>query len=256
MEYGICNLGIIPARAEASDRAEIVTHLLFGEHFQVIEQEEKWLKIRLHHDEYEAWICQKQWMEITHEEFDNLSLNEFPIVGEKWTTVSNVETGEEISVSYGAVLPYLDKSGRFKLLNQAYSYQGTIASGNRKELKQYAKSMLSTPYLWGGRGSFGIDCSGFSQLMYRLIGKSIPRDAYQQVELGETIQFVDLVETGDLVFFDNDEGHINHVGIVLEPGKVIHASGKVRIDQLDHQGLFATDAKRYTHQLRIIKRLF
>jgi len=256
MEYGICNLGIIPARAEDNDKAEIVTHVLFGEHFTVLEQKEKWLKIKLQHDSYEAWICQKQWMEITHADYDFYSINDFPIVGNKWATVTNNETGEEIPVSYGAILPSHGGKGNFKLRNQSFTYTGDLASFDKADLKKYAKSLLNTPYLWGGRGSFGIDCSGFSQLIFRLIGEKIPRDAYQQAEIGETVQFVDLVQTGDLVFFDNAEGGINHVGIVLEKGKIIHASGRIRIDKLDHQGIFAEDSNSYTHNLRIIKRIF
>lgn len=254
MEYGICQLGIVPARAEASDKAEIVTQLLFGEHFQVLEQHEKWLRIKTHHDNYEAWICQKQWQEITHEDYDNLSINEFPVVADQWGHATNIETGESVPVSAGAILPYY-QNGRCRLRNVEYKFEGSIATKKAADLERYAKSFLNTPYLWGGRGPLGIDCSGFAQLVFRLTGRSLPRDAYQQAELGDTIQFTELAECGDLVFFDNEEGRINHVAIVLQPGFAIHASGKVRIDQLDHQGLFATDQQKYTHKLRIIKRI-
>ncbi|MFT7614544.1 MAG: hypothetical protein ACI9J3_003526, partial [Parvicellaceae bacterium] len=217
---------------------------------------ERWLKIELHHDSYQAWICQKQWLKITQEDYDYYSSNNFPCIGSKWTTVTNDSTGEEIPVSYGALLPRHDGNGHFKLGNQQFTHNGDIASLDKTDLIKYAQSLLNTPYLWGGRGSFGIDCSGFSQLVYRLVGEILPRDAYQQAELGETIQFVDLVQVGDLVFFDNEEGRINHVGIVLKKGEVIHASGRIRIDKLDHQGIFAEDSKSYTHNLRIIKRIF
>ncbi len=253
MEYGICPLGIIPARAEASDKSEIVTHLLFGEHFTVLEQEQKWLKVKIQHDQYEAWICQKQWMEITHEDYENLSINHFPVVAEPFSYLTD-DSGNQIPIGYGAILPWFH-SGEAKIRSRKFKYSGKLASLKPESTIEYAKSMLNTPYLWGGRGSFGIDCSGFTQLIFRLTGMSIPRDAYQQAELGDTVQFVDLTEPGDLVFFDNDEGRINHVGLILEQGKIIHASGKIRIDKLDHQGIFAEDSRNYTHKLRIIKRL-
>ena len=255
MEYGICNLGSIPARAEASDKAEIVTHVLFGEHFEILEQEEKWLKIKLFLDKYEAWICQKQWLEITSNEFEDHSINSFPVVGQTNATVTNVNSGSKIPVTFGAVLPYF-QNGHFRLRNELYSYSGTIASNNTADLTTYATSLLNVPYLWGGRGPMGIDCSGFTQLVYKLVGHSIPRDAYQQAELGETISFVELVEPGDLLFFDNQDGHINHVGIALSSEEIIHSSGCVRIDKIDHEGIFMEENKKYSHKLRLIKRVF
>lgn len=255
MEYGICNLGSIPARAEASDQSEIVTQVLFGEHFEVLQQEEKWLKIKLFQDKYEAWICQKQWLEITFSEYEELSVHSFPVVGEINAMVTNVNSGNTIPVSMGAVLPYF-QNGQFRLRNEQYSYSGSTASNNTADVNTYATSLLNVPYLWGGRGPMGIDCSGFTQLVYKLLGHSIPRDAYQQAELGETISFIDLVEPGDLLFFDNQDGHINHVGIALSSEEIIHSSGYVRLDKIDHEGIFMEQNKKYTHKLRLIKRVF
>lgn len=255
MEYGICNLGIIPARLEASDKAEIVTHVLFGEHFEVIQQDKKWIKIRLYCDKYEAWICQKQWLEITALEFDNYSANAFPLIGQANATITHIESGNKIPVTYGGVLPYY-QNGHFRLRNEKYSYKESLASKDIGDLQAYAKSLLNTPYLWGGRGPLGIDCSGFTQLVYSLVGHAIPRDAYQQAEIGETIAFVDLAKPGDLLFFDNDDGRINHVGIALGENQIIHASGFVRIDNVDHEGIFMTKNKVYTHKLRLIKRIY
>jgi gamma-D-glutamyl-L-lysine dipeptidyl-peptidase len=254
MEYGICHLGIIPGRADASDKAEMVTQLLFGEHFQVLEQSDQWIRIKTAHDNYECWICDKQWMEITHDDYDHYSINDYPTVSEKWTHITHRKSGVQLPVSCGAILPNF-QNGRFRIRNEEYQYTGNVASKAVEDFESIARSLLNTPYLWGGRGPLGIDCSGFSQLIYRQLGHSIPRDAYQQAEQGEPVDFSDLVEPGDLVFFDNDEGKINHVGLVLEKGKVIHASGKVRIDILDHHGLYADDHNKYTHKMRIIKRI-
>jgi cell wall-associated NlpC family hydrolase len=119
---------------------------------------------------------------------------------------------------------------------------------------------LDTPYLWGGRTLMGVDCSGFTQLIYKMAGKQLPRDAYQQAEVGELIAFIDEAQTGDLAFFDNAEGKITHVGIVINQQKsgektIIHASGKVRMDRLDHQGIYNIELGAYSHQLRFIRRL-
>ena len=118
-----------------------------------------------------------------------------------------------------------------------------------------AMMYINAPYLWGGRSPFGIDCSGFTQLVYKIAGKKLPRDAYQQAEIGQTLSFVEEAQSGDLAFFDNEEGSIVHVGILLQDNEIIHASGKVRIDKIDHQGIFNVDTKRYSHKLRLIKKI-
>ena len=107
----------------------------------------------------------------------------------------------------------------------------------------------------GGRTPMGVDCSGFTQMVYRLNGKHIPRDASQQVDLGVTLSFIEEAESGDLAFFDDAEGNIIHVGIILENNHIIHASGKVRIDRIDQQGIFNKDLGEHTHKLRIIKKV-
>ena len=118
-----------------------------------------------------------------------------------------------------------------------------------------AYTFINAPYLWGGRSPLGIDCSGFTQVVYKLAGQKLQRDAYQQADQGITLGFIEEAEAGDLAFFDNDEGKIIHVGILLGQGKIIHASGKVRIDRIDHQGIFNEETGKYSHKLRIIKRI-
>lgn len=132
----------------------------------------------------------------------------------------------------------------------------TIKTPNTREgIVDSALSYLETPYLWGGKSPFGIDCSGFTQIVYKLNGIFIPRDASQQVNLGSSRNFRDEAQAGDLAFFDNEEGEVIHVGVVLENRKIVHASGKVRIDTLDHQGIYNQDLKKYTHKLRVIQNL-
>lgn len=254
MSYGICTLSVIPCRAEPNDRAEIVTQLLFGEHYTVLEEEEKWVKIKIQYDNYEAWICRKQFTEITGQEFDELSLNEFDMVGINNALLTHKEKGN-FHLPLGATLPYLHQ-GKIRIRKDYYIYKEELAETRVDKLEQYAMDYHNSPYLWGGKSPAGIDCSGFSQMVFKLCGIKLPRDAYQQAEDGETINFVANAQLGDLAFFDNAEGKITHVGIVLDDNKIIHASGQVRIDLLDHQGIFNEDTKSYTHQLRIIKRYF
>lgn len=121
-------------------------------------------------------------------------------------------------------------------------------------IEQLARTYLEIPYLWGGKSCAGIDCSGFSQQLFKAFGIKLPRDAWQQAELGEVVGFLQEAVCGDLAFFDNPEGRITHVGVMLNPQQVIHASGKVRIDPIDTQGIINAETGQRTHHLRIIKR--
>ena len=136
-----------------------------------------------------------------------------------------------------------------------YQFDGFTTPGcvKKDKLVENALMYLNAPYLWGGRSPLGIDCSGFTQMVYRLQGVDLPRDAYQQAEVGTTLSFVEESEAGDLAFFDNNEERITHVGIILENNHIIHASGKVRIDRIDQQGIFKKELGTHTHKLRLIK---
>jgi len=75
------------------------------------------------------------------------------------------------------------------------------------------------------------------------------------VLLGTALSFVEETQPGDLAFFDDDEGNIIHVGIMWKRNKIIHASGKVRIDNVDQFGIFNVDTRRYTHKMRVMKKI-
>jgi hypothetical protein len=255
--FGICNLSLVPVRKEASDKSEMVTQLLFGEHFEVLEKSKQWRKICIAYDGYKGWIDEKQFESISVEEYNHLNLNESKVA---------VDIAEVISTDsllfplvIGSQLPNYHENncsiGKFK-----FQYDGQVrdlnAFASKHQLVENAYMYLNAPYLWGGRSPFGIDCSGFTQLVYKLSGIKLKRDAYQQAEQGQTLNFITEAEMGDLAFFDNTEGKIIHVGIILPENKIIHASGKVRVDLIDHEGIFNTDTKSYSHKLRLIKRLF
>ena len=254
MSYGISNLSIVPCRSEGNDQAEMVTQLLFGEVYQVIEEKEKWIKIKTALDDYECWICRKQFFEISAEDYENHKLNDFPKSTDAAGEV-RISDSTYATTTIGATLPYFS-NGKLKIRKERYDFSGNTNDANSNKIVDYALLFINAPYLWGGRTLFGIDCSGFSQIVYSLCGYNIPRDAYQQAEEGINVEFAELTEPGDLAFFDNEEGKITHVGIVTEPGQIIHASGKVRIDNLDQQGIFNKDLGKYTHNLRLIKRIF
>ena len=251
MKYGISELAIVPIRAESADKAEMVNQVLFGEHFKVLSSKVKWSKIRLAHDKYEGWICNKQWSEIDKNTYEELERYDPTLTTELLDLVIN-DTHQTIPL--GSTLPFYSKN-QFQINNNTYKHQGKITTGikNKALMVDNAMLYLNTPYLWGGRTPFGIDCSSFTQMIYRLHGKEIPRDAYQQAEIGTTLSFIDESEVGDLAFFDNNEGEIIHVGIILENNFIIHSSGKVRIDRLDQQGIFNAEERKHTHKLRLIK---
>lgn len=253
--FGICNLSIVPCRKEPSDASEMVTQLLFGEHFEIIEEQKKWSKIHIAHDKYECWIGNKQFQKISDAFTKSLHKDHLPLTAD----LLQIATGPENNVFpllLGSTLPYF-RAGNFNLESKEYSYSGEIAEPkeSREQIVENAFLYLNAPYLWGGRSPFGIDCSGLTQMAYRLSGLPLKRDAWQQAEQGITLSFLEEAQEGDLAFFDNEEGRIIHVGIILKDNFIIHASGKVRIDPIDHYGIFNTETKTYSHQLRLLKSL-
>ena len=251
MQYGISNLSIIPMRNEAADQAEMVNQILFGEHFKVLEVRKKWSRIRLAHDSYEGWICNKQWVEITEDDYKQLDKDVSTIT----TDILDIITKDNHQpIVIGSILPFY-KSGHALINDEMYKFDGMTTPGfvNKEKLIENSLIYLNAPYLWGGRSPLGVDCSGFTQMVYRLQGIDLPRDAYQQAKVGTTLSFVEESEAGDLAFFDNEEGKVTHVGIILEDSHIIHASGKVRIDRIDQQGIFNTELGSHTHKLRLIK---
>ena len=256
MSHGICLLSHIPCRKEPSDKSEMVSQLLFGERYEVLEELEKWTKIKHATDGYESYICIKQTYRIDQAEYLRLGNEPNPICTELVQVVA--ENGNLFPIVMGSILPGIEEDvmeidGRFFSYSGGLNQVGTPA--NKAQIIEDAFMYLGAPYLWGGRSPFGIDCSGFTQVVYGMNGVQLPRDASQQVELGNNYSFVEEAEAGDLAFFDNEEGHIVHVGIMLPEGRIIHASGKVRIDKLDHYGIFNEETGKYTHQLRIIKKI-
>jgi cell wall-associated NlpC family hydrolase len=251
--FGICNLAIVPVRFEPSDRSEIVTQLLFGEHFEILEQQNQWSKIKIQFDDYEGWVDSKQYQIISEANYNLLS-SDAQILNADLIDYITSPNNLLLPIPLGASLTFLNNS---EINTSNFEFEGTKTSGvkSKKNLINTAFMYQNAPYLWGGKTPFGIDCSGFTQMVYKLNGYKIHRDASQQALQGDSLSFIEESEAGDLAFFDNEEGNIIHVGIIMDNNYIIHASGKVRIDRLDHLGIYNPETNRHTHKLRVIKKI-
>ncbi len=257
---GICYQAYIPMRKEPDETSEMVNQVLFGESFSILEE----LKpvnqslIRLHHDNYDGWVNSNGIYKLSDIDWESLNKLPFRVSHE---IISQVEpctnTDPAIKIGCGSILrissPEKTIIGHSEYLIPKIPLNDP--SKTRENLVKNGLKLLSLPYLWGGRGGFGFDCSGLCQNLYRQVGIEIPRDASVQAKLGHSVNFIDEVMPGDLAFFDNEEGNIIHVGMILGEGKILHASGMVKIDEIDHQGIFSKKQNRYTHQLRLIRKL-
>lgn len=251
--FAICNLAIIPLRAEPSDRSEIVSQVLFGEHFEILETQKHWSKIKLQFDAYEGWADSKQYQIISEKNFNDLSNDAIILNADLVEYVTNAKN-ILVPIPLGASLSFLNNT---EINVEGFEFEGMRTSGikAKSDLIVTAYMYLNAPYLWGGKTPFGLDCSGFTQMVYKLNGYKLLRDASQQSSQGEALSFIEESEAGDLAFFDNEEGKIIHVGIIMDNNYVIHASGKVRIDRLDHLGIYNAELNRHTHRLRVIKKI-
>ena len=264
MEHGICALSVVPVRAEPTDKAEIVTQLLFGDCYSLLLAQNQWLQVRAAADQYVGWIDAKQHTPVTADYLAAWQAQDHPRTLDLVQMVS--DPAIRIPVQLGSRLPFFNGM-KLRLGERQLSYNGTAtnpqnghgphgpADARLRLLQEMALLYLKAPYLWGGKSLFGIDCSGLVQQLYGFIGVPLPRDARQQIDHGQTVHFVAQTQPGDLAFFDNAEGTIVHVGLLLDEHQIIHASGEVRIDPLDHNGIFNQDRQKYTHKLRLIKRL-
>lgn len=246
MILGICNLSIVPVRIVDSDKSEMINQLIYGDIIEILEEKEKWVKIKSVFDDYIGWIDKKQYFKID----DNITVDlKNPVYCIDLVEFIENNNNELVTIPIGSDI------SNISLMNHKFDGKTISGKNNRNSIVNTALLFLNSPYLWGGKTPFGIDCSGFTQMVYKINGYKLSRDAKDQANQGETLSFIEESEAGDLAFFNNDQGDIIHVGIILQNNHIIHASGKVRIDRIDHSGIYNNDLNKHTHSLRYIKKI-
>ena len=248
MDYGICPQSVVALREIPDETATMVSQMLYGEAFKIIETRKHWSKVRLAHDKFEGWSQNLQIQQISEEDYQNLTQEESH---RSLDLISHVESAK------GIIKPILlgTVTSSSSFLKDVFEEAACHGAQKRESLLDTALLYLKTPYLNGGRTPFGIDASGFTQMVYLINGYYLAREAEQQSKQGQALSFIEESEPGDLAFFDDSEGVIDHVGIILQDNHVIHCHGEVRIDRIDHTGIFNRDTRRYSHQLRVIKKV-
>lgn len=245
-----CKVSISPVRAAAADSAEMVTQLLFGELVDIIEEGEKWLKIRTYQDNYEGFIDPKQVRRLTKKEVSRW-LDGLSYLSD--TTAEIVTPWGKQLIFKGSFLPFNCKES-FSIGNDEFGILNDPSFALSTNPVEIATQYLNAPYLWGGKTPFGIDCSGLTQMTFRFLEINLPRDASQQVEFGNDILFEERLP-GDVMFFQNEAGKIIHVGILIDDEQIIHASGQVRTDNYDERGIKHYSNEYYTHHYVALKRM-
>ncbi|MDN5350864.1 MAG: gamma-D-glutamyl-L-lysine dipeptidyl-peptidase [Bacteroidales bacterium] len=243
-------------RVLATDKSEMISQVLFGETYKVLDLKGKWLLIQLHSDGYEGWIDSQQHHALSEETW-LIFRDEPELVLTSMIENIPTATSSSLMLSFGSIFKetllkqYPDLIKNFPLKE----FELIPSHFDADKMTSAAKKWEGTSYLWGGKTVLGVDCSGFVQLCAKTAGYQLFRDASQQAGQGKIVDFLEQAEPGNLAFFDNDEGQIIHVGIIISSGNIIHASGSVRIDTLDHYGIYNKELNKYTHKLRLIKTL-
>ena len=244
----ICRYPVSPLRTEAADDSEICSQLFFGETVSIIETKAQWLKVRGHHDNYEGWIDKKFLVPIAEMEMHEWHANSKVLFNDYFQINSNYG---KISLTKGARIP-IKNQATFQFAKGEYDLLG-FTQTVPNESTEIALSYLNAPYLWGGRSAFGLDCSGLTQMVFQFQGLQLKRDACMQVEQGKAVKFENRL-AGDVPFFENANGKITHVGILLNPNEIIHAHGCVRIDDFDEKGIKNREQDEYSHKFHSIRR--
>ncbi len=257
LDRGICRLSAVPIRKEPNHGAEMTSQLLFGEHYSVTQTTENkdWIEIENYFDKHSGWIDSKHHTSIPDAYFEQIGHSDYKICLD--VSASILYKKLPINILLGSILP-ITPNELFKVEEQL-AFNGEAKSLSQKRdfefLGGVAKRLLNAPYVQGGRSPFGIDNSGLIQQVFRICGYQLPRDLKQQLKFGDHIGAIEQAQPGDLAFFGKNEGKINHVGIILENSRLIHADGKVRIDGLKADGIYNDLSNKVVHSLVSIKRV-
>jgi cell wall-associated NlpC family hydrolase len=258
---GISLYSVIPVRTEAREGAEQSTQILFGETFDILEQIPRWNRIKLESDGQEGWVDAKMICPMKPEEYASYSeaYKEAAMVVFPVAYAVSENNGQTIPLTAGTRLTRYTK-GRFEVLGVGFRIDPSMVTEQPKELTgdallQTVRFFLNVPYLWGGKNGLGLDCSGFTQIIMSLFGRKLLRNASEQATQGNAVTELSEARAGDLAFFDHEDGKITHVGIVIDPERIIHCSGRVKVEKLDFNGIFNAEKGEYSHHLVQIRRI-
>ena len=257
VEFGVCRLAVVPVRADHQESAGQITQLLFGDHYEVvaISADKKWLHIRIYADQCEGWLDGRQHHQISKEYFEQINKTDYKITTDVASAVLYKKS--PLTIVMGSIVP-ISNSELFKIEEQ-FAFNGESKGLGQKRdvdfLKSLAKKYLSSPYQLGGKSPFGIDAPGFTQMVYKIAGYSLHRDIVQQSLQGKKVRTFDEAHQGDLAFFSEKGGVVNHVGMIMDDARIIHVWGQVRIDALTEEGILNPETKIYTHLLHSIRRI-
>lgn len=249
MQYGICSLSIVPVYEAADGNSGLLTQLLYGELFKVLESRKYWSRIRTQLDGIEGWVRNTQRTLMSESQYGELEKS--CAKGCAADLISHIITPE------GIMQPVPVGSSILGAAVLSHQHEGEVfpEDAGRESLVDTALMYLGSPEMKGGRSPFGIDASGLSQMVYKAHGIILKRNPESQARQGTPLSFIEESEPGDLAFFDGPDGVINHVGVIMKDNYIIHCHGKVRIDRLDHTGIFNGELRNYTHPLRVIVKI-
>lgn len=257
MQSAICLLSVVPMRKEPSHHSEMVSQILFGEYASLGEEKDDFVFVSCLYDGYEGWVQANQLTPVSDQE---IYTTDHFTNGFSSLVTANMSS---LQVPFGSPV-YNSKQLQFAIGSKSCGYliqpqqmwNTKQLSFSETALQAVYQPYLNTPYLWGGKSVFGVDCSGFAQQVFKFFGKKLLRDAYLQAEQGEAIASINETKPGDLAFFKNEKGRVTHVGILLRDNKIVHASGRVRIDTVDVEGILNVETSKRTHVLHSIRRYF
>lgn len=267
--HAIALHSIIPMRAEASEASEMLTQMLFGETCTVLEELPRWKRVRSDLDGQEGWVDFKMITPMSAAEYrtyykewrDTHARVLFPM-----TYAVSQNNQQTLPLTLGTRLPNYQPDGTFSVLGVQFRIDPNMVAPeaailNEQNLLHVTRFLLNTPYLWAGKSALGMDCSGLTQVVHTLFGHELKRNAREQITQGRAIKQLRSAKAGDLAFFDHHDDRISHVGILLDSERILHCSGRVKVERIDSEGIYSTEMAdgehpdgQYTHHLVAIRR--